>query len=150
MRIGYLTPAGFRRFSDKHENQDSFNIYREIDTFVNPTDLIDRFSIRLDVVETHTHISVTAELPGLEEQDVLISLSDHTLTLTGEKKILRDPKEQKYHLNERSFGPFKRLVHFPFNPNPHNIQAHFKNGLLIITLEKTEEKKPYIIPIKTS
>jgi HSP20 family protein len=102
----------------------------------------------LDVSETKNDLVVKAELPGLEPKDIDISLSEGVLTIKGEKKQEKEEKEENYHLIERSFGTFARMVRLPKEVKRDKISASFKNGVLRITLPKSEEAKTKEIKIK--
>lgn len=100
----------------------------------------------VDVTETDKHFEVTAELPGMDEKDIEVTLSDGRLTLKGEKKAEKEDKKKDYYLTERRFGSFNRSFRLPENVNESKIKATFKKGVLTITLPKkakarTEGKK---------
>ena len=103
---------------------------------------------RLDLTETKDSLIVKAELPGLEAKDLDISVSGNTLNIKGEKKQVREEKDEHHHLIERSYGAFSRTVELPAPVAPDKIKAAFKDGVLTITLPKTEEAKRKAIPIK--
>jgi HSP20 family protein len=103
---------------------------------------------RLDLAETKDNVTVKAELPGLEAKDLEISISGQTLTIKGEKKQEKEEKDEHRHLIERSYGAFSRTVALPAPVASDKIKATFKNGVLTITLPKTEDAKRKSIPIK--
>ncbi len=103
---------------------------------------------RLDMSETKDSLVVKAELPGLEAKDLDISVSGDTLTIKGEKKQEKEEKDEHRHLIERSHGAFSRMVELTAPVAADKIKATFKNGVLTITLPKTEEAKRKAIPIK--
>jgi HSP20 family protein len=74
----------------------------------------------MDVTETDKEIEITAELPGLEEKDVQINLSDNLLTIRGEKKAEKEQKEKDYRLVERSYGSFSRTLELPDGVDPQS------------------------------
>jgi HSP20 family protein len=102
----------------------------------------------LDVAETKDEIVVKAEVPGMDPKDIDISLSDGLLTIKGEKKQEREEKEEDYHLVERSYGTFTRSVRLPKEVKRDKISASYKNGVLRVTLPKSEEAKQKEIKIK--
>ncbi len=102
----------------------------------------------LDVSETKNDYVVKVELPGLEPKDIDISLTNDVLTIKGEKKQEKEEKEENYHLIERSYGSFTRSVRLPSQVQSDKINATFKNGVLKVTLPKTEEAKKKEIKIK--
>ena len=102
----------------------------------------------LDVSETKNDLVVKAELPGIDPKDIDISLSDCVLTIKGEKKQGKEEKEENYHLIERSYGSFTRSVRLPGDVQSDKITASYKNGVLRVTLPKSEEAKKKEIKIK--
>lgn len=96
---------------------------------------------RIDVSETDAEIKMEAELPGVEEKDVEVLLSDGHLTIKGEKKQEKKEKKEDYYLHERSYGSFARSVTLPFDADPDKIKAKFANGVLTVTLPKPPEAK---------
>ena len=95
----------------------------------------------IDVSETDDAITVSADLPGLDENDIDISLSRDVLTLRGERSEKREDKRKGYVVHERSFGSFFRTVPLPAGLDHDNVNAEFKNGVLNITLPKTEDAR---------
>ena len=102
----------------------------------------------LYVAETKNEIVVKAEVAGMDPKDIDISLSDGVLTIKGEKKQEKEEKEADYHLTERSYGSFTRLVQLPKEVQSDKISASYKDGILKITLPKSEEAKKKEIKIK--
>ena len=93
----------------------------------------------IDVRETDKEIEVVAELPGMDEKDVEVSISDGMLAITGQKESERERKDQGYVLRERSFGRFERVIPLPEGLDLDAVKATFKNGLLTVTIPKTKE-----------
>ena len=89
-----------------------------------------------------------AELPGIDPKDIDISLNEGVLTIKGEKRQEREEKEEGYHLVERSYGSFTRSIRLPREVQSDKINASYKNGVLRITLPKSEEAKKKEIKIK--
>jgi HSP20 family protein len=96
---------------------------------------------QIDVKETPDSFQVTAELPGLAEKDVTLTIADNVLTLKGEKKAEREEKNENYYLSERSFGSFTRSVQLPATVDQDKVTAKFDKGILTIALPKVEEAK---------
>lgn len=96
---------------------------------------------KLDVIDKPDELRLVAELPGMEEKDIDIEVTDSTLTLSGEKKedIEEGEKEGDYYLCERRFGSFKRSVRLPEGIDHDKIAATFRNGVLTVRLPKTAE-----------
>ncbi|MGB2989293.1 MAG: Hsp20/alpha crystallin family protein [Candidatus Zixiibacteriota bacterium] len=101
----------------------------------------------VDVTEDKDSVVVRAEMPGLNKDDVKISVQDSILTLKGEKKQEKEEKETDYHRIERSYGSFCRSFQLPTTVRADKIKANYKDGVLSIILPKTEEVKPKEIPI---
>ena len=101
----------------------------------------------VDILEANGHVEIRAEMPGLSEQDVQVSVTDDVLTLKGEKTQESNEKDQKYHRVERSYGRFQRSFTLPANLNPEAIKAKFTNGVLTVSIPKAEEVKPKEIQI---
>ena len=90
-------------------------------------------------METDDAVQITAELPGMSENDIDISLSDGVLTLKGEKKDEKEVEDKGYYLSERRFGFFQRSFRLPEGIDEDRIEASFDKGVLKITLPKTQE-----------
>jgi HSP20 family protein len=102
----------------------------------------------VDVSETKNDLVIKAEMPGLDPKDIDISMNNGYLTIKGEKKNGKEEKDENYHLIERSYGSFTRSVRLPREVQSDKITASFKNGILKITLPKSEEAKKKEIKIK--
>jgi HSP20 family protein len=102
----------------------------------------------LDVSETKDNFVVKAEVPGIDAKDIDISLSGDVLTIKGEKKQEREEREEDYHLVERSYGGFSRSVRLPAEVESGKIKASYKNGILKVTLPKSEKVKAKEVKIK--
>jgi len=94
------------------------------------------FNPQVDVTENDQEIKVAAELPGLTEKDVEVSLANDMLTISGEKKTEREDKGENYYRMERSYGSFQRTIPLPTEVEADKVDATFKNGVLQITLPK--------------
>jgi len=97
---------------------------------------------RVDVVETEDNIEVTAELPGIAEADIDVSVAEGMVTIRGEKKIARDEKKGDLQLSERSFGSFARSFRMPENVDEDHITATFDKGVLSLSMPKKEKVQP--------
>lgn len=102
----------------------------------------------LDVSETKDNIVVKAEIPGMDAKDIDISLTNDVLTIRGEKKREKEEKDENYHRVERSYGTFTRSIRLPVDVESNKIKAMHKNGVLTITLPKSEKAKSKEIKIK--
>lgn len=94
---------------------------------------------RVDVRETDEEVEVVAELPGMEEADVDVSVSQGMLTISGEKRSEREEEDDGYVLRERSFGRVERIVPLPEGLDVDSAQATFRNGVLTVRIPKTAE-----------
>lgn len=97
--------------------------------------------VHFDVSESDEGLELTAELPGIEEKDVEISLDDGVLTVRGEKKFEKETKERDYHLSERRYGHFSRAMRLPDSVDQDQIRAGFDKGVLSVMLPKRPEAK---------
>lgn len=106
----------------------------------------------VDLVENEKSYQITAELPGMDEKDVELKISNGALTIKGEKKEEKEEKGEDYYLSERRFGSFQRCFQVPENVDASKIEASFDKGLLKVTLPKTAEAKlaERKIPIKSA
>ncbi|MBI1370492.1 MAG: Hsp20 family protein [Planctomycetes bacterium] len=107
---------------------------------------------RTDVTETDEAVDVSVELPGMDEKDIDVSLSDDVLTIRGEKKAEREEKKKGYYLAERSYGSFYRSIPLPPGVDSGKAEAQFKKGVLTVTLPKTPEAQAKVrkIEVKAS
>lgn len=96
----------------------------------------------IEMFEKEDRYVVKAELPGVKEEDVDVSVADDTLTIKGERKTENEVKEEDYHYCERSFGSFFRSIHLPGDADVKKIEANYEDGLLEISLPKAIEAKP--------
>jgi HSP20 family protein len=99
--------------------------------------------VRWDVAETDDAVKISADLPGLTEKDIDVSVAEGVLTIKGEGKTETetDEKDKHYHRVERSYGAFERAMSLPNDVDESKIAADFKNGVLEITLPKKPEAK---------
>lgn len=97
----------------------------------------------VDVAESDKAYEITAELPGLDEKNIDIKVANGGLTIKGEKREETEEKKKDYYVSERRYGTFERYFTLPDSVDADKIEATFKNGVLKVTLPKTEEaQKP--------
>ncbi len=140
--------------SRKDENPGALfrkNIQDVFDDFFsfNPTDLMESgWAPRIDVEEKEGAVHVKAEVPGITENDLNVTISDNVLTIAGEKKEEKT-EEQKGHcvVSERFFGSFSRKVVLPEGIKADEIKAEYKNGVLSIDVPLSETKQPKKITV---
>ena len=116
--------------------------------FEDGTALLDRWNPSLDIFETREHLILQAELPGLREEAIDITLSDHALSITGERTMVRAMREGNYHRIERNYGGFS--IEFPVQTAvaPDRVQARYNLGVLQVTLPKTGQAKSRPVKVK--
>ena len=105
------------------------------------------FSPNMEVVETDSAIEVSTELPGIDEKDVEISVSDNVLTIRGEKKFEKDEKKKNYRLVERSYGSFERSVALPQGVDASKVKAKMNKGVLKVEVPKPAAAKAQQVKI---
>ncbi len=93
----------------------------------------------VDIVEREKDYQVAAELPGMEEKDVEVKVTDDVMTIKGEKKAEKEERKKDYYLSERRYGAFQRSFSLPDGVDADKIEASFKKGVLTVTLPKKPE-----------
>jgi len=99
----------------------------------------DAFVPQVDVVDSDKEIKITAELPGLDEKDLEVSLTREALTIKGEKREEKEEKGKDYYRSERSYGSFARTIPLPAEIDAEKVAASFKKGVLTVKLPKTKQ-----------
>lgn len=102
----------------------------------------------VDVFEDKDDIVVKAELPGIEKENIQVNLTDHMLTIRGEKKKEEEVKKENYYRAERSYGAFSRTLELPVDVRADKVKASFKNGILEVRMPRSEEAKAKEIKVK--
>jgi HSP20 family protein len=102
----------------------------------------------LDISERKDAYLVTVELPGVEAEDLEITMEDGLLTIRGERHFAHDSSEQQFHRVERRYGAFRRSITLPAQVQAEQIEASFDNGVLQILVPKMEEAKPKRIQVR--
>ena len=127
-----------------------FTLDGDMDRFLNHlnTDFFDFRTIpeqnhfpKVDVTETKNEFSISAELPGIDDKDIDVTLDDGTLTLKGEKKVEKEDKQGEFYSRERSYGSFQRTFKVPETIDQNKINASFNKGILTVKLPKTLESR---------
>jgi HSP20 family protein len=103
----------------------------------------------VDVMENNDNFVVRASLPGINPDDLNITVVDSVLTIEGEVRA-DEEKDTRYHLRERRWGSFSRQIALPTSVNANAVQADYSNGILTLTLLKSEEAKPKRIQIQAN
>lgn len=105
-------------------------------------------SPNIDIFERGNEIVIHVELPGVNKEDIDLTITDDRLVIKGEIKKPEGASEEDYILNERSYGAFSRTVNLPVDVDKSSVKANFKNGLLEITILRKEKAKPKEIKIQ--
>jgi HSP20 family protein len=103
----------------------------------------------VDIYEGPNHeMVIKAELPDIRREDIDIRVEDNTLTISGEKKLDEDVKQEQFHRVERAYGTFARSFSLPATIDTEKVNADYKNGVLTVKLPMREEAKPKQIQVK--
>jgi HSP20 family protein len=137
------------RWNPTRRGMDLFNEFDRMVSEMNDWTSRD-WRLALDVSENEDAFMVEAAMPGINPDDLDITLEDNILTIQGETKAERDVEESRYHLRERRFGRFSRSLQLPTAINADEVEAEYTNGVLILTIPKAEEIKPKRIAIKAN
>ncbi len=99
------------------------------------------FTPRVNLKDTDGAYTVTAEVPGLEKQELEVSITEGTVTLKGERRRVKESAEERVHCQETAFGAFERVIALPGGIQPEGVEAKLKDGVLTLTLPKAETAK---------
>ena len=99
---------------------------------------------RVDVIESDAAYVISAELPGLEDKDVEVTVADGVLTLKGEKNAAEEEERENYFRKERVYGRFERSFRLPEEVEANKVMANFKNGVLTVGVPKSEEAQSVV------
>ncbi len=103
-----------------------------------------------DISETDKAYVIKAEIPGVQKEDVKVTIQEGMLTIQGERKMEKEEKDKKFHRIERSYGSFMRSFRVPDDADESAVTAEFKDGVLNVTLNKSERPKPKSINVSVS
>jgi len=101
----------------------------------------------VDVYEDEQNLVLKLEIPGVNEEDLNVSLENNTLTIQGERKFEKEEKEENFHRIERRYGAFTRTFKLPNTLDPEKVEANYEKGILKITIGKKAEAKPKQIKV---
>ena len=107
-------------------------------------------ALRINVAETETDYEVSADLPGVNPDDVKLELLEGNLSIAGKREVESNKEGTTFHRVERREGEFQRVISLPAAVDADKIEAHFKNGVLFVRLPKTAEQLPKRIHVKPS
>ncbi len=100
-----------------------------------------------DITETDTAYLIKAEIPGVQKEDVKVTVQDGMLTMQGERKMDKEENGKKFHRIERSYGSFVRSFRIPDDADENSVKAAFKDGMLNVTLAKSAKAKPRSVDV---
>ncbi|MGC3957701.1 MAG: Hsp20/alpha crystallin family protein [Verrucomicrobiota bacterium] len=145
-----LTPwTSFGRLSDLRDEIDRL-FESPLTELTRTSNLLSGWAPALDVYEDKDNYVVKAEVPGLKKEDIIVSLQDGTLSISGERKSETKHEEASVYRTERSFGRFQRTVALPTAVEADKVKAAYKDGILTITVPKAEEAKPKQIKVSVN
>ncbi|OIR02284.1 spore protein SP21 [mine drainage metagenome] len=104
----------------------------------------------VDISETDAAYLIKGEIPGVNKEDVKVTIQDGMLTIQGERKQEKEEKNKKFHRVECSYGNFMRSFRVPDDADESGVKAEFKDGMLNVTLPKSEKAKPKSINVSVS
>jgi HSP20 family protein len=140
---------GFGRLTDlRHEIDRLFEV--PLAQLAQSSQLLSGWTPALDVSEDKDNFYVRVELPGMTKEDIELALHEGCLSLSGERKTERTHAEAEVLRAERFFGRFQRTVSLPSPVANDKVKAQYKDGILTVTLPKTEEAKPRQIDVSVS
>ena len=105
------------------------------------------WSPAVDIKETDKAFTIEAELPGMNKDDVKVTVHDGVLSIQGERKSEEETDDKKHHRIERFYGSFLRRFTLPDNVDENSVKASFKDGLLTLSIQKAEPKEPRAIEV---
>jgi len=149
-----IQPNSYNKHDHHNTDYPFFTIGKDMNEFLNPlnSDFFgnsfidfrplkqDRFP-KVDIAETKDNFLITADLPGIDEKNVNITLDDGIITIKGEKKTDTEDKQGEFYSRERSYGAFQRSFEVPETIDENKIDASFYNGVLKVKIPKTPEAK---------
>jgi len=137
MDLKALTPFNRRRVH-RRKNDSLEGLRREFHHLFdyNPFHEVSLHSVRVDMHEDKGGVTVSAELPGVKEEDINVSLYHDMLTIKGEKRSKKEEKGESYYMSERSFGSFTRSLRLPYDVEANKVEAEFEGGVLSIRIPR--------------
>jgi HSP20 family protein len=103
----------------------------------------------LEIGEHDDKYTIKAELPGMKQEEIEVSVLDHTLSIKGEKKHKEEVKKNGYHYSEVSYGTFYRSVTLPADVTTDKIEANYEDGVLVVNVPRTPEAKPKKVTVQS-
>ena len=102
----------------------------------------------VDIVEDEHEYLIKAELPEVKKEEVKVTVQDGVLSLAGDRKLVKEEKDKKYHRVERAYGSFVRTFSLPEDADENKVSADFKDGVLQVHLPKSEKARPKNIEVQ--
>jgi len=145
-----LTPwANLGRLTDLRDEIDRL-FESPLNELTRASNLLSGWTPALDVFEDKDNFTVKAELPGMKKEDIEVSLHDGSLSISGERKSETKHEDAEVYRAERFFGRFQRTVTLPAPVAADKVKAQYKDGVLTVTLAKTEQAKPKQIDVSVA
>ncbi len=135
--------------------RDIGGLRREIERIFDPLplrndyDLAETGSVPLDIFEEGSDIVVKASIPGFKPEEIKVDVRGDVLHIIGESKKDESKKERNYHMKEHRYARLERSVVLPTEVNVDKAEATFKNGILTLTMPRSEKTMAHVIPIKS-
>ena len=139
----------------KRSNLRPVDLYQEMDSFLNSFMTKDSdkgektFTPSINVAESDIQYEVSADLPGVNSEDVNVEVHEGQLLISGERESVHEESDKKFHRVERTFGKFERRIGLPENVSESDISADYQHGVLTIVLPKSEKPKPTRVEVRT-
>lgn len=143
------TWPSFGRLSDLRDEIDRL-FESPLTELTRTSNLLSGWTPALDVYEDKDNYTVKAELPGMKKEEIEVSLHEGSLSISGERKSESKHEDAEVYRAERFFGRFQRTVSLPSAVAADKVKAAYKDGVLTITLPKTEEAKPKHIDVSVN
>ncbi len=143
------TWTGFGRLSDLRDEIDRL-FDAPLAELARMPQIFSGWTPALDLYEDKDSFTVKAELPGMKREDIELSLHDGSLSISGERKHEKEASDAETYRAERFFGRFQRTVTLPAPVAADKVKAHYRDGVLTVTLPKTEEAKPKRIDVNVN
>ena len=124
-----------------------FNTFFDTPTTAGNAAPVRRWMPAMDLVEHEDHFLLTADLPGMKQEDVKLEVSDGVLTIAGERKTTHEERKGGYIRIERAAGTFQRSLTLPEGVDPEQVGASFRDGVLEVRIPKPVERKPHRVQI---
>jgi HSP20 family protein len=126
------------------------DVDRLFDTFFGrqPQTMDEFWQPAIDIEENNGNLMVRAEIPGMNKDDIKVSVKEDLLKISGERKHENETKEKTFHRIERSHGKFERIIRLPSEVDADKVKASYKDGVLNVTLPKPESMKPKKIDVE--